>query len=67
MAMWNVKDGRLYWDRDPVAVRRAVVELVNGRAAGPVGEDRVRHMLRMERALSIREISASSGAGEQAP
>ena len=55
--MWTVKDGRLYCGRDPVAVRRVVVELVVGRAAGAVPEEKARCMIRMERALSLRDVS----------
>ena len=54
---WSVIDGRLYCGRDPVAVRRVVVELVVGRAEGPVPDEKARHMLRMERALSLRSLS----------
>src|SRR5436190_23871912 len=47
---WSVKDGRLYCGRDPVGVRRVVVELVVGRLEGPVAEEKARNMIRMERA-----------------
>jgi hypothetical protein len=57
--MWNVKEGRLYFGTEPVAVRRTVVEMVAGRCAGPIAEERVRTMIRMERALSIRGLSES--------
>ena len=56
---WSVKDGRLYYGRDPVGVRRVVVEMVVGRAAGPVPEEKARHMIRMERALSLQGLSRS--------
>ena len=54
---WNVKGGRLYCGRDPVGVRRVVVELVVGRCEGPVPEEKARHMIRMERALSLQGLS----------
>ena len=54
---WSVKDGRLYCGRDLVGVRRVVVEMVAGRAQGPVPEEKARHMIRMERALSLRGLS----------
>jgi hypothetical protein len=57
--IWSVKDGRLYCGRDPVAVRRVVVEMVAGKSEGPVAEEKVRHMIRMERALSLRGLSES--------
>lgn len=57
--MWTVRDGRLYCGRDPVAVRRVVVEMVAGRTLGPIPEEQARHMLRMERALSLRGLSES--------
>ena len=56
---WSVKDGRLYCGLDPVAVRRMVVEMVAGRASGPISEAKVRRMIRMERALSLRALSQS--------
>ena len=56
---WIVKDGRLYCGRDPVGVRRVVVELVVGRSEGPVPEEKARHMIRMERALTLRGLSES--------
>lgn len=55
--MWNVREGRLYCGAEPVAVRRAVVEIVAGSSAGPVPEAKARTMIRMERALSIRCLS----------
>jgi hypothetical protein len=55
--MWSVKDGRLYCGTEPVAVRRVVVEIVAGRAAGPLPPEKARTMLRMERAISIRTLS----------
>ena len=57
--MWSVKDGRLYCGRDPVAVRRVVVEMVTGTTVGPIPEEQARHMIRMERALSLRGLSES--------
>ena len=57
--MWKVKDGRLYCGRDTVAVRRVVVEMVAGRALGPISEEKARHMIRMERALSLRGLTDS--------
>jgi hypothetical protein len=63
--MWNVSGGRLYCGADPVAVRRVVVELVAGRTSGPVGPEKVRTMLRMERALSLRDLSGGL-AGKRA-
>jgi hypothetical protein len=57
--IWSVKDGRLYCGRDPVGVRRVVVEMVVGSAAGPVPEEKARHMIRMERALALRGLSQS--------
>lgn len=59
--MWCVKDGKLYCGEDPVAVRRVVVQMVAGRRRAPVTPDEARTMLRMERALSIREVSNSLG------
>ena len=56
---WSVKDGRLYCGRDVVGVRRVVVEMVVGRAEGPVAEEKARHMIRMERALTLRGLSQS--------
>lgn len=55
--MWTVKDGRLFCGRDPVAIRRVVVEIVAGRATGPVSDVKARCMIRMERALSLRDLS----------
>jgi hypothetical protein len=57
--VWSVKDGRLFCGRDPVAVRRVVVEMVVGSASGPVPEEKARHMIRMERALALRGLSQS--------
>lgn len=62
--MWTVKEGRLYCGRDPVAVRRVVVERVVGRASGPVPDDKVRCMIRLERALSLRDLSGGLARGE---
>jgi len=56
---WSVKEGRLYCGKDSVGVRRVVVELVVGRQEGPVAEEKARHMIRMERALSLRGLSQS--------
>lgn len=61
--MWSVKDGRLYWRRDLIAVRRVVVELVMGRRKGPPSDDMVRTMVRMERALSLRNLTDELGSG----
>jgi hypothetical protein len=61
--MWSIRDGKLYCGRDPVAVRRVVVELVAGRTEGPVPEEKARHMIRMERALSLRGLSRSLEEG----
>lgn len=57
--MWNIRDGKLYCGRDVVAVRRVVVEMVAGRVEGPVPDEKARHMIRMERALSLRTLSQS--------
>ena len=57
--VWSVKNGRLYCGRDPVGVRRVVVEMVVGGASGPVPEEKARHMIRMERALALRGLSQS--------
>ena len=57
--VWSVKDGRLYCGRDPVGVRRVVVQMVVGDASGPVPEEKARHMIRMERALALRGLSQS--------
>ena len=62
--IWSVRDGKLYCGRDPVSVRRVVVEMVAGRASGPISEDKARHMIRMERALSLRGLSQSLRDGE---
>jgi hypothetical protein len=40
-----------------------VVELVAGRTEGPVPEEKARHMIRMERALSLRGLSRSLEEG----
>lgn len=56
---WSVKDGRLYCGPDPVGVRRVVVQMVAGRAEGPIPEGKARSMIRMERALSLRGLSES--------
>lgn len=61
--MWTVKDGRLFCGRDPVAVRRVVVELVVGRACGEVREEKAKCMIRMERALSLRDVSGGLSRG----
>jgi hypothetical protein len=55
--MWNVKQGRLFCGADAVGVRRVVVELVAGRAEGPLSADKARRMIRMERALSLLSLS----------
>ena len=55
--MWTVKDGLLYCGRDPVAIRRVVVEIVAGQARGPVTAEKARCMIRMERALSLRDLA----------
>ena len=65
--MWTVKDGRLYCGRDPVAIRRVIVQMVVGRASGPVPEDKARCMIRMERALSLRDLSIGLARGEETP
>jgi len=65
--MWSVKDGKLYVDGEPVAVRRVVVEMVVKRRQGPVTEDQARHMIRMERALSLQGLSESLAPEEAAP
>ena len=56
--MWTVKSGKLYCGREPVAVRRVVVELVT-RGDGAISEEKARHMIRMERALSLRNLAQS--------
>ena len=56
---WSVQEGKLYCGRDLVAVRRTVVEMVAGAASGPIPEEKARHMIRMERALSLRGLSRS--------
>ena len=61
--MWTVKDGRLFCGRDPVAIRRVVVEIVAGRLKGPISDDRVRCMIRLERALSLRDLSSGLSPG----
>ena len=55
--MWTVKEGRLFCGRDPVAIRRVVVEIVAGHASGPVTVEKARCMIRMERALSLRDLA----------
>lgn len=65
--MWSVKDGRLYCGRDAVSVRRVVVEIVVGRWTGPVSEEKVRAMIRMERALSLRDLSGGLERPGEAP
>lgn len=65
--MWTVKDGRLFCGRDPVAVRRVVVEIVVGHASGPVSDDKVRCMIRIERALSLRDLSGGLSRGADNP
>lgn len=56
--MWNIRNGRLYCDEEPVAVRRVVVEMVMRRRRQPPTDPMVRHMIRMERALSLRSLTA---------
>lgn len=56
---WSVKDGRLFCGTDPVGVRRVVVQMVAGRAEGPIPDGKARSMIRMERALSLRGLSES--------
>ncbi len=65
--MWSVKDGRLYCGGEPVAIRRMVVEMVARRASGPVAPEQVRHMIRMERALSLRDLSAGLARAAEVP
>jgi len=65
--MWHVRDGKLYLDGEPVGVRRVLVEMVAKRQQGPVSEDQARHMIRMERALSLKDLSASMTPGERRP
>ena len=60
---WSVKDGRLFCGRDPVGVRRVVVEMVVGRNEGPVSDETARHMIRMERALTLRGLTQSLREG----
>lgn len=64
--MWVVRNGHLYLDDEVVAVRRAVVEMVVRKHQGPVTEEQARHMIRMERAISLRNISESLARGEPA-
>ena len=64
--MWSVRQGHLYCGDEPVAVRRVVVEMVAGRAEGPVDPAKARTMVRMERALSLRSLSQHI-AGDGAP
>jgi hypothetical protein len=61
--MWNVREGKLFCGRDAVAVRRVVVEMVVGRVDGPVPDEKARHMIRMERALSLRGLTQSLQEG----
>ena len=61
--MWTIRDGKLYCGRDAVAVRRVVVEMVVGRVEGPVPDEKARHMIRMERALSLRGLTQSLQGG----
>ncbi len=63
--MWTVKDGRLYCGRDPVAVRRVVVQMVAGGTSGPVSDGKVRCMIRIERALSLRDLAGGLARGEE--
>lgn len=65
--MWTVRNGRLFCGRDPVAVRRVVVELVAGRDAGTVPDDKARCMIRLERALSKRDVSGGLARGADGP
>jgi hypothetical protein len=65
--MWTVKDGRLYLNGEPVGVRRALVEMVVRRRQGTVTEEQARTMIRMERAVSLQDLSASLAPGEAAP
>jgi len=55
--MWSVRQGRLFCGNDAVAVRRVVVELLAGRAEGPVDAEMARRMIRLERALSLLSLS----------
>jgi hypothetical protein len=55
--MWSVRGGKLYCGSEPVPVRRVVVEMVAGRSEGPLEDAKARHMIRMERALSIRDLA----------
>jgi hypothetical protein len=61
--VWSVRDGKLYCGKDPVAVRRVLVEMVVGRREGPIAEEKARSMIRMERALSLRGLSRSLEEG----
>lgn len=61
--MWSVKQGRLFCGADAVAVRRVVVELVVGRAEGPLSDAKARRMIRMERALSLLGLSKQISRG----
>jgi hypothetical protein len=56
---WSVRNGKLYCGRDLVAVRRVVVQMVAGGISGTIPEEKARHMIRMERALSLRGLSES--------
>lgn len=64
--MWSVRDGRLYLDDEIVSVRRMVVEMIVKKHQGPVTDDQAQHMIRMERAISLRNISESLSRGEPA-
>lgn len=63
--VWSVRGGKLYCGRDPVAVRRVVVEMVAGGSEGPIPEEKARQMIRMERALSLHGLTRS--LREEAP
>lgn len=63
--MWTVKNGRLFCGRDPVAVRRVVVQMVAGGSSGPVSDEKVRCMIRMERALSLRDVAGGLAREEE--
>lgn len=56
--MWNVKDGMLWCQGEPVAVRRTVVAAVTRREQGPVEEWEARRILEIERSLSLAALSA---------
>lgn len=55
--MWSVRQGRLWFGAEAVAVRRVVVELVVGGMEGPLSPEQARRMIRMERALSLRSLT----------